>query len=202
LSQYFYVVSTLPLLSFDQDHVPSSIDFLEMCKGHLEPEDLSLIERAALRPSGAPIETDLGFESLLDGEQVIRAWLAWESRLRDELVRLRGPKLEVDAARYLSEAGYVTGAYEVAREALGAASPLEGEEILDRARWRYLDELEAGHFFDIAKLIVYYLKIQVLERRALFNRERGEERFGTLYSAVMPKSFSDEFGQNNLESEQ
>lgn len=202
MSQYFYLVSTLPLLSFEQDHTPSSIEFLELCRSQIEPEDLALLERARLAPDGAPIPVDLEFETLLDGQQTVRAWLNWESRLRDELVRLRAPKLETDASRFLSEAGYATGVYETAREAVSAASPLEAEELLDRARWRYLDELESGHFFDIAKLIIYYLKVQILERRALFSRERGEERFDAVYSAVMPESFSEEFGENNVESEE
>ncbi len=171
-----------------------------MCRAQLEPADFELLSRARLAPAGPPPAISLEFETLLDGEQVVMSWLNWESRLRDELVRSRAQKLEVDGARYLSEAPYATGVYDAAREAVGAASPLEGEEILDRARWRYLEELETGHFFDVARLIVYYLKLQLLERRSLFERERGEQRFGELYSAVMPESISEQFGQTNVES--
>lgn len=201
MSPYYYVASTLPLLSFDEERPPSSTEFLDMCRDRLEPEDFSLLERAALTPNGDPSAVDLEFETLLDGPHVVAAWLSWESRLRDELIRLRAPKLDVDGGRHLSGAAYTTGVYEIAREAVVAASPLEGEEILDRARWRYLDELEVGHFFDVAKLIIYYLKVQILERRSLFDRKHGEQRFGALYSAIMPEGFSEEFGHNNLERE-
>lgn len=202
MSQYFYAVSTLPMLSFDQEQPAAPAEFLDMCRGHLDPPDFELLTRALLVPSGEPTEVGLEFDPLLDGEEVVASWLNWESRLRDELVRLRGQRLEVEGSRYLSEAGYVTGVYDVAREAIAAASPLAAEEILDRARWRYLDELEAGHFFDVARLVVYYLRLQIIERRQLLRRERGEKRFAGLYAAVMPQSFSEQFGQSNLESEQ
>lgn len=201
MSQYFYAVSTLPLLSFEQEQVPSSAEFLEMCRAHMTPEDFELLSSARLVPGGNPVEMSLEFETMLDGLSTVNHWLTWESRLRDELVRLRAQKLEVEASRYLSDASYVGGAYDTAREALGAASPLAAEEILDRARWRYLDELEAGHFFDIVKLIVYYIKLQILERRSLLKRDRGEERFEKLYSAVMPESITREFGQSNVGSQ-
>lgn len=202
MSQYFYLVATLPLLSFDQEHIPSSQEFLALCRSHLESEDFALLSRALLKPSGDTTALSLDYEPILDGERVVQAWLTWESRLRDELVRLRAQRLGMDASGYLSDAAYVTGVYEAAREAIGSASPLDGEELLDRARWSYLDELESGHFFDIARLIVYFLRLQLLERRALFDRERGKKRFGELYAAVMPESFADQFGDTNRESEE
>lgn len=201
MSQYFYAVSTLSLLEFSQEQVPEAAEFLDMCRRELTPPELELLQQAVLVPGGEPTAVGLEYETLLDAAEVVTAWLNWESRLRDELVRLRAQKIEIDGSSYISDAAYVTGVHDVAREAISAASPLEAEEILDRARWRYLDELEAGHFFDLSKLIIYYVRLQILERRSLFRGDRGEKRFGELYSSVMPESFSEEFGQNNAESE-
>ncbi|MFH0827465.1 MAG: DUF2764 family protein, partial [Candidatus Omnitrophota bacterium] len=43
-------------------------------------------------------------------------------------------------------------------------SLLEGERMLDAERWRFLDELSLGHYFDLDFLIVYLLKLLILER--------------------------------------
>jgi hypothetical protein len=41
---------------------------------------------------------------------------------------------------------------------------LEAEKSLDLERWRFLDEVSAGHYFDIDSLIVYALKLKILIR--------------------------------------
>jgi Protein of unknown function (DUF2764). len=43
-------------------------------------------------------------------------------------------------------------------------SPREGERILDEARWRFLEELAIGHYFDRDVLITYALRLKILER--------------------------------------
>jgi hypothetical protein len=62
--------------------------------------------------------------------------------------------------------------------------PKQAEELLDRFRWRILDDLEVGHYFDLKKLMVYYLKAQILWRRDLFDRERGMEILRRTYEAI------------------
>jgi hypothetical protein len=45
-----------------------------------------------------------------------------------------------------------------------SASILEAEKILDQARWNFLDALSFGHYFDFDYLLVYGLKLKILER--------------------------------------
>jgi hypothetical protein len=73
----------------------------------------------------------------------------------------------------------------VAREAYAQDSPLQAEDTLNRARWGYLDELEVGHYFDIEKILVYALRLQVLARKALFDADRGRELFDKVYSEII-----------------
>jgi hypothetical protein len=40
----------------------------------------------------------------------------------------------------------------------------EAERILDEERWRFLDEICLGHYFDFDFLIGYVLKLLILER--------------------------------------
>jgi hypothetical protein len=43
-------------------------------------------------------------------------------------------------------------------------SILESERYLDQEKWNFLDSLAAGHYFDRDFLIVYGLKLAVLEK--------------------------------------
>ena len=48
-------------------------------------------------------------------------------------------------------------------------SILEGEKTLDLARWHFLEGLTFGHYFDLDILIVYVLKLLLLERWGKIN---------------------------------
>jgi len=62
-------------------------------------------------------------------------------------------------------------------------NPLEIEKRLMRAQWDFLEEQEIGHFFDLDFLIIYYLKLQILERMFSFNKEKGQQNLEA-YSLV------------------
>ena len=56
--------------------------------------------------------------------------------------------------------------------------------VLLRHRWSLLDDFEVGHYFDIERLIIYYLKLQILWRKQQFNREDGTNVFERTYNTV------------------
>ena len=70
--------------------------------------------------------------------------------------------------------------------------PLEKEKRLYEARWRYLEELGTNIFFTLESLIVYYLKLQLLEKLEQFDRERGEEKFSAIYTQIRESADRDE----------
>ncbi|OQX85433.1 MAG: hypothetical protein B6D55_07450 [Candidatus Omnitrophica bacterium 4484_70.2] len=59
-------------------------------------------------------------------------------------------------------------------------TPLEIEKYLLQLRWRFIEEKEVGHYFDLSFLILYFLKIQILERLFTFNKEKGKVKFNLL----------------------
>jgi len=59
-------------------------------------------------------------------------------------------------------------------------NPLDKEIKLMRTRWEFLDNLSVGRYFDLGALIIYYLKLQILERKDSFNKEKGREVFDQL----------------------
>ena len=98
-------------------------------------------------------------------EDTLGKWANFEIALRNELVRARARRKKIDPLKFVrlpdpSEA-YIS---HVAMAAYRSASILEGEKILDLARWNFLDSLSYGHYFDLDFLLIYALKLKILQR--------------------------------------
>ena len=107
--------------------------------------------------------------------------------MRNELVKMRAQNTGFDAGSFVREGGNGSGSFDTAREAAGASNPAVGEEVLDRARWRYLEEMEIGHIFDMTALIVYYLKLQIAGRRTVMTAEAGSSMYREIYDRITAK---------------
>ena len=88
-------------------------------------------------------------------------------------------RLGLNPDPFLREAPFYTGLPAMVKEALSAGTPKAVETALDRRRWSYLEELETGTQFDLGRLIVYRLKLLLLERKSQFRPEPGLESFTT-----------------------
>ena len=145
-----------------------------LCAQHISPRHYRLLSHTSasdLRPSIPSCTT-------------IDLWRQWESSLRNQLVGLRAKSKGVEAEPYQVEAPLIAATEQIAREAFDQESPLQAEDILNRARWSYLDELEVVHYFDIEKILVYSLRLQILQRKALFDAEKGSEMFEKIYAEL------------------
>ena len=130
--------------------------------------------------------------TLFDAEEkdvlpdTIRRFFRWDRGIRNVLVRLRAKSLGLEPDEFIRD-GIVDHSQELlAEEAFNADSPLMAEEILNKARWRCLDELEFGHYFDIERLVVFFIKLQILERTSSFDAEVGMERLNAIVSQGAP----------------
>jgi len=170
--QYYYMIASLPLLQIDSPPPFSIEDLYYSCRGNIDDSDLFLLKSLSLEPG------------IAGGNAFLEQWYGWETALRNELVRLRSQKKGMDSEKHLREGDVFPGIPEIAREAFTQDSPLAGEETLNRARWMKLDELEVGHYFDMVKLMVYALKLQLLQRQGSFTEKLGKERFEALYDQI------------------
>ena len=175
MAQYYYLVASLPMLSYEYERAPSLDEFLAVCKPLVSPQHLSLLESASA--------TDLEAYSAVC--RTLDLWRSWEITLRNELLRLRAKNRGREAQPHGTGSTGTVGPQVIAREAFSQESPLQAEEILNRARWSYLDELESGHYFDIDKILVYALRLQLLERKALFDEQKGREMFAKVYTEII-----------------
>jgi len=187
LTHYYYLVASFPLLFYETERIPSHQEFLDLCRQHITPRHYQLLSRAStsdLRPTTPRCRT-------------LDLWREWETALRNELVMLRGKKKGVETEEYLIGSPGIITAQQIAREAFVQESPLQAEDTLNRARWSYLDDLEVGHYFDIEKILVYALRLQILERKALFDEEKGREMFEKIYAEVTSPIYDNASGGEN-----
>ncbi len=130
--------------------------FLELCEGKIPDGDLSILKKVSL--SGEELYEDAALSTL-------RKWRVFDTALRNALVMIRAARLRRDPEKYLHRDGYTDPS--IARIAISAhrnPSILEAERMLDEERWRMLDELCLGHYFDIDFLVIYAHKLLMLQR--------------------------------------
>ena len=169
-NQYYYLVSSLPSLFLHETPPIRKDDFLAICKRYVTKSDFVLLESVTLFDSRENETPSVA----------LRSFYNFEYRLRNALSRLRSQKLNINRDEFVRNDMPDDLSMPLAEEAFHAASPLMAEEILNKARWRYLDDLEFGHYFDSEKVVIFFIKLQILERIYLFNTQRGREKLDAL----------------------
>jgi hypothetical protein len=174
--QYYYVISSLPHLSLNDELPIRKNDFLSVCKESLKTTDFEMLRSIDL----------LGADQDKAPLDVIRSFFSWERGVRNALVKLRAEKLGFDPVDFIRGdiSDHLTGHF--AEEAFSADSPIMAENILNKARWKYLDELEFGHYFDLEILIIFFIKLQILERISSFDADQGREKLNAIISQGAP----------------
>jgi len=178
LGAYYYTVSSLPHLSFDSTSVMAEEDFLFLCQNSVTGGDWKVIKEARLH--SAP--------GLKTGNATLDSWAAGEQSLRAELAKLRAAKKGLETESYNRYGAYSQSILDAARKAFGEESPLEAETVILQALWSLLDELETGHLFDVDKIIVYYLRMQLVELKNKRNKAEGEKNSSLLYETIVNKN--------------
>lgn len=162
---YYYLVSSLPLLRLEESPPFSSAAFLDTCREQLSPARFDALQRVVLIPGDGKV--------CCEAE---RLWEAWETELRNSLVRRRASALDLDPVSWIRPTSEVWVQLDrQVEEAMNARDPWQRELALDRLRWQQLSDLEAGHSFDFDKVVIYRLQLLLVEKRAAYALERGSE---------------------------
>lgn len=160
MDKYYYMVSQLPTLIFDRDNPISTELFLEEAEKWLSKPDLKILKSVQLFGEGAASAK----------VKVLRSYLDFESRFRKEIGLWRQSRREGHE--------YKADTFQAALVKEG--NPLEVEKKLLHVRWQVIEEAEAEHHFDLGSLILYYLKLQILDTLSVFDKDAGMEKFKTL----------------------
>jgi len=113
----------------------------------------------------------------------------FESDFRNEMACFRAQKMSKDPYKYIRGTKENQPAL---REAIVQASKMpnlfEAETLLDKTMWAFLDDLVSGHFYDLDYIIVYGLKLKILERQQTYRTPKGRSRFDEIRMATLPES--------------
>lgn len=162
MDKYYYMVSQLPTLSFDKES-PVTIDaFLEEAGKWLNRGDLRSLDRVRLSEAGSSEE----------GHRIWQMFCAFERRFRNDLRAWRLSRRGGDDLRFPS----------FPLTMVKEGNPLDVEKKLLRHRWDYIDTLESEHHFDLDFLILYYIKLQILQKLSSFDPTKGLDVFRAMVS--------------------
>ena len=164
------------LTDSDQEPPISGEELLDVCRRFVTDGDYHGLVESTLNPEDPAAPGICG------------PFREWERSLRNDLVLLRAAEQDLNPEDYIRAFEPVSGTSSIATESMAKNSPLEAELYLDGCRWLKIDELAAGHYFDIEFLRSYRMKLQILERRAMFEEERGFAAYRDLYTRVLTAS--------------
>ena len=160
MDNYYYLVASLPHLEFkDAPPIKKEI-FSDECRKWLSGRDLDTLNSAKISDNEKD-ESDA---------KVVSAWKTFDLELRRLLSEER-------AGNKITGNSLISFALE---ETLSGGTPLQQEIKYEKARWDFLNEEGKQYFFDINWLTVYFLKLQILDRLAAFDKDKGEKVFYNL----------------------
>ncbi len=160
--QYPYVVASLPALQFGEEPPMTAGELLEYCAELVQTDDLARVR--------------LVIEGRLDElrEPAVHGFAQRDIQLRNAVARQRAGRVGVDSARFLRRHdGWDVEIEDTATQAMSIIDPLERELLLDRLRWRLLEEMAADPAFGVQALYSYALRLRLLEKWQRLTDERG-----------------------------
>lgn len=160
MDKHYYIVAQLPMLFFDREPAMSSEAFLREAEKWMSESEFDRLRRARYDSTDLTVQKPVLLKQYVEREHAFRRDLAqWRKAQREG----QEFKPETFSPALVKE-----------------GNPLEIERNLLLNRWKLIEELEAGHHFDLEFLILYFFKLQILEKLALFNKEKGRQAFQTI----------------------
>jgi len=182
-SQYYYFISSLPYLRLGEEPKIRSEEFLDLCSYCLDQEIGEQLKDVQLIP-----REDSFFA-------VERVWNAFDTCMRNALVRVRASRVKREGSPYIREEKDAFSHIESQIQDAWSKDPLSMEEQLDRLRWQVLEDLAVGHNFDENALFLYRVKLLLLEKRLGLNPSEGQIQLDrSLDKALEESSFPANLG--------
>jgi len=158
----------------------SSLAFKDLAVSLMDDADAALLEQLS--------RDSFQENARLTDCEFIDRWRDWERTLRLNLARERAVKNKrQNTAAFTDEPPVVPSdaAQAAIKIVVGGESPLDKEILLDKARWAEIDNLAGNDYFHRNTVFAYYLKLVLLERKALFNADEGFDEYKSLYASIL-----------------
>ena len=163
---YEYFMASLPFLHFAGKPPFSHSQFLEQAGKFIPKDDISVLHEA--------LHEDEWVTGSLEPSLV--KWVYFNRQLKNEIAKIRTSRKHLDPNKYLRGDSYVDASLAHTVAALHRNPSLIEQELqLDALRWQFLEELEVGHYFDLDALLIYILKLRIMERWEKINTVNKEK---------------------------
>jgi len=171
MSLYYYLVASLPSLYPDQPSPITPQQFLynaESCVSKKEYED---------------------FEAILNGHiakhsRVASAFSIYRKDLEAMLAEERAKRLYSSTDGYNFSGVRDSAVSNAVRLAVASSDPLEGEMILMRLYWKFLDAFCADNIFSFEAVCIYAIKLSLINRQHRFDQEKGRAVFKKVFAEL------------------
>lgn len=170
MAEYYYFAASLPMLRMDREAPMSYETFMEKASEQLSSRDFSDLSLAVFgaRNGDASLE-------------IVREWQEYAGKLSMAINKIR--------AEHLGFAGYAAPDIDktlenTARDIVENKDPLEGEKAVLSLYFDFLSEREKGSPFSSTALMIYALKLQILEKVNAFDESKGRTEFDNLYKVI------------------
>ena len=174
---YYYFIATLPSISYGDKPPVSSDAFRELCNALLHPDDAALLKYCYYDPK-------LVVETVQPtGSAFIDLLMLRERVLILNLAFIRAAKLKRPSPE--DPPHDVPRAEARGKTAFEMEDPLEATIYIDEGRWGALDDMVGLNTFGVNNIFAYFLKLQLMERRQLFDAERGSGNYRKLYDSIL-----------------
>ncbi len=173
MAEYYYFAASLPMLRMDREAPMSYSTFMEKASEHLSERDYSDLCLAVF-----------GSTSDEASLRIVREWQEYAGHINALLNKVR--------AERLGFSGYSADREDKAlentlRDIVENKDPLEGEKAILALYFDFLTSREESTPFSSRALMIYALKLQILERMNAFDEVKGRAEFDKLYGVIEGK---------------
>lgn len=172
---YYYFGASLPVLTF-QGKLPFSVaEFLDDAQRLLAPSDARLLSGLL---SGQHITTT---------NSILKQVFEFEQSLSNHIAVYRAQKhnreiQSVTRGEYVANPELI----QLVKQSANASDPLEGEKMISQARWQFYDNLMVGEQYTTAFILLYGLKLKIVERYQNIASPKGREKYEELKKVDFP----------------
>jgi len=159
MDKYIYFAAEMPALKWGSEQFLSKEAFLEEAEKWMSEADYTALSKTLAENYEAQ-----------DPKGIYAQFINFEKELRTELAAYRSALKENYEYKFLH----------LPSQLVKEGNPLDIEIKLLKYRWDWLEEREFGHYSDLDFFLIYYLKLQILQRVSTFKLEVGEEAFEAL----------------------
>ncbi len=174
---YYYFAASLPLVFFESTNSPSLEDYLIDCKRLLTEEDYVELKTVVSGDCVGCVKNKIAAKI----QQAEMDCCNEKAYMR----ATRSKQNPMDHCR--GERSCNPQLIDVMHRAAKEEDLLAGEKIIDRHRFEVLDDLSMTHFYDLEFLIIYGLKLAILDRYKAVSSAQGDETFEIIKGMELPE---------------